>query len=189
MSTKPLTKAERQSLRNELVCLARDVGGMHPAHSETKELIERCMGEESPVSAMQAALEARKAKNSTTAENQPPKTPPELPTEGVSIEQTKGGEVPPEGQSEALTETCLEAEKLFVNLPMAEGSPLGYQTEHVQLRLTNRQRENLSRLFHGLRGEHAQMENGHHVDNAVDAVRWVLEKLPNMLVKAETNAA
>jgi hypothetical protein len=53
----------------------------------------------------------------------------------------------------------------------------GYVSRHADCRLTSKQSVILRRLWRGLNQRHERTENGKHVEDLVDAIRWLLERI------------
>jgi hypothetical protein len=56
--------------------------------------------------------------------------------------------------------------------------PMGYNPQHVDIVVTAAVARAIGRLFDGLRVTRAMLQNGQPVKSHQDAVRWLLEQLP-----------
>jgi hypothetical protein len=70
----------------------------------------------------------------------------------------------------------LKAETRSIKVPFGD-VPMGYFSERVDIRLTNTQRESLSRAVSGLDRLGARLADGRRVTTGVDAIRWMLERI------------
>lgn len=79
-------------------------------------------------------------------------------------------------QKEPEREETLAIDLRLIEVPQAElhGE---YVSDYIHLRMSAAQAQALTRLFLALNGQHAQLSDGKHVDNRVDAVRWLLEEI------------
>lgn len=64
----------------------------------------------------------------------------------------------------------------IIEVPQAELKGQ-YVSDYINLRLSAGQAQTVTRLFLALNGRHEQLADGRHVDNRLDAVRWLLEAI------------
>lgn len=64
-----------------------------------------------------------------------------------------------------------------IEVPLAESRPELNRFRHVDARLDAIQGDALTRIYRALDRTDARLASGRHVDNAADAVRWLLEQV------------
>lgn len=52
-----------------------------------------------------------------------------------------------------------------------------YRPRRIDFNASPRQAEVMKRIYCGLRENNKTLNNGHHIDSAVDVVRWLLERV------------
>lgn len=70
------------------------------------------------------------------------------------------------------------SDKVGFNCPIADARPDEYAPRHLDVQLTTRQSIAMQRLFIGLDRDGARLLNDRRVVTAADAIRWLLEQVP-----------